>query len=107
MVVISFSHPPSPNFLVYRCISPDRHITSFESRRSCAQVPRSAAVIELPVIVWDALNARRLYIQLTVNGRQRKLTGTDVLIPCSQSSAGDLRVQLYRYTVPDLDVLFI
>ena len=52
-------------------------------------------MIEGPVIDWDALNARRLYIQLTVNCRQRKLTGTDVLLPYSQSSAGDLRVQLF------------
>ena len=58
-------------------------------------------MIEGPVIVWDALNARRLYIQLTVNCRQRKLTGTAVHIPYSQSSAGDLRVQLYRCTVPE------
>ena len=60
-----------------------------------SEVLRSTDVIEGPVIDWDALNARRLYIQLTVNCRQRKLTGTDVLLPYSQSSAGDLRVQLY------------
>ena len=43
MVVISFSHPPSPNFLVFRCISPDQIVNGGEflqpqENPTCAQV---------------------------------------------------------------------
>ena len=47
------------------------------------------------------------YIQMTVSCRQRDLTGTVVHIPYSQSSAGDLRVQLYCGTVPDFHLRFM
>ena len=36
-----------------------------------------------------------------------RATGTVVHLPYSQSSAGDLRVQLYSGTVPDLHVRFM